>query len=99
MLHSHAYLHALMCYVQNTGGGAEGSGQFLESPGSCLQQFSTLPFVECNNKGVCHFYNSDLSFWLANVDGLPMERLKGNMALPRISRCRVCKTPPGEIGG
>ena len=79
--------------LQNTGGGAEGSGQFLDSPGSCLNQFNTLPFLECTDKGTCHFYNSDQSFWLANLDGAPMERLKGDVAISRVSRCRVCRTP------
>ena len=84
-------LHCVLPDSQNTGGGAEGSGQRLESPGSCLQSFSTMPFVECNVKG-CHYYRADVSFWLANVDGLMMERLTNDADIvSRVSRCSVCK--------
>ena len=80
-------------YLQTTGVGAQGAGQQLESPGSCLTQFRTQPFVECNAKAICHFYQDDLSFWMVSIDGLPMERTDAAGALDRVSRCRVCRKP------
>jgi len=94
--HTHTHTHTLPIpptLQQNTGGGSEGSGQKLESTGSCLPKFATMPFIECNVKG-CHFYNSDISFWLADLVNLEMmERLDAaEVAMGRgVSRCAVCR--------
>ncbi|ROL45177.1 Collagen alpha-3(IV) chain [Anabarilius grahami] len=55
-------------FVMQTGAGAEGSGQPLVSPGSCLQEFRKIPFIECHGRGTCNFYPDSFSYWLASLD-------------------------------
>lgn len=84
-------------FAMHTAAGAEGGGQSLSSPGSCLENFRTAPFIECNGaRGECHFYANKLSFWLANIPETrqfekPVGRtLKGGSHITGISRCAVC---------
>ena len=50
------------------GAGADGGGQALSSPGSCLVDFRATPFIECNGaRGTCHYFANTLSFWLATI--------------------------------
>lgn len=53
---------------QHTSAGAEGSGQALASPGSCLEEFRSAPFIECHGRGTCNYYANAYSFWLATVE-------------------------------
>lgn len=84
-------------FLMNRGEGAEGSGQNLLSPGSCIEQFSATPFIECKN-GNCNKYFSKFSFWLGNVgekDQFSSVRFTSYKAgsteiREAISRCRVC---------
>jgi collagen type IV alpha len=76
---------------------AEGSGQSLLSPGSCLKQFDTVPYIECQPNGNCNKYATLLSFWLVKIDSnqefgpVQVSTLKaGNNIRNSISRCRVC---------
>jgi len=82
--------------TQHTGAGADGTGQPLHSPGSCLESFRTSPFIECHGRGTCNYYATTLSFWLSTVDRslqfskpLP-ETLKAGDLRQKISRCQVC---------
>ena len=82
--------------MQHTGAGADGTGQPLHSPGSCLESFRTSPFIECHGRGTCNYYATTLSFWLSTVDGsyqwdkpIP-ETLKAGNLRQKISRCQVC---------
>lgn len=59
---------------QETGAGAEGSGQPLASPGSCLEHFRKLPFIECHERGTCNFYTNSYSYWLAALNPSNMFR-------------------------
>uniref|UniRef100_A0A3B4FSF8 Collagen IV NC1 domain-containing protein n=1 Tax=Pundamilia nyererei TaxID=303518 RepID=A0A3B4FSF8_9CICH len=83
-------------FVMETGAGAEGSGQPLASPGSCLEHFRKLPFIECHERGTCNFYTNSYSYWLAalnpsNMFSRPqLWRDSGPLPGNRISRCRVC---------
>lgn len=83
-------------FVMETGAGAEGSGQPLASPGSCLEHFRKLPFIECHERGSCNFYTNSYSYWLAalnpgNMFSRPQPwRNSGHLPGNRISRCRVC---------
>lgn len=82
--------------LQHTAAGNEGGGQSLSSPGSCLEDFRTTPFIECNGaKGTCHYFANKHSFWLTSVDNSfhtnpTAETLKAGQLLSRISRCQVC---------
>jgi len=85
-------------FAMHTGAGAEGGGQSLSSPGSCLVDFRATPFIECNGaRGTCHYFANTLSFWLATVDGqrqfsAPVSQtLKAGQLRNRVSRCQVCK--------
>lgn len=83
-------------FVMETGVGAEGSGQPLASPGSCLEKFRKIPFIECHGRGTCNYYTDSYSYWLAALDPSNMfskpkpqtdpADFPGNL----ISRCRVC---------
>lgn len=83
-------------YLMHTAAGNEGGGQSLSSPGSCLEDFRTTPFIECNGaKGTCHYFANKHSFWLTSVDQSfhtkpAAETLKAGQLLSRISRCQVC---------
>lgn len=85
-------------FLMHTAAGAEGGGQSLMSPGSCLEDFRATPFIECNGaKGTCHYFANKYSFWLTTVDprqefGAPpqQETLKGGQERSRVSRCQVC---------
>lgn len=59
---------------QHTSAGAEGSGQALASPGSCLEEFRSAPFIECHGRGTCNYYANSYSFWLATIDDDEMFR-------------------------
>ena len=60
--------HRYTIILQHTAAGAEGGGQSLSSPGSCLQDFRATPFIECNGaRGTCHFFANKFSFWLATI--------------------------------
>lgn len=59
---------------QHTSAGAEGSGQALASPGSCLEEFRSAPFIECHGRGTCNYYANSYSFWLATVEVAEMFR-------------------------
>ncbi|KAJ8867208.1 hypothetical protein PR048_031003 [Dryococelus australis] len=80
---------------QHTDAGAEGSGQSLVSPGSCLEEFRSIPFIECHGLGRCNYYTSAFSYWLATINDYDMFRRPRQQTLKaqqtsRISRCSVC---------
>ncbi|XP_016096984.1 collagen alpha-2(IV) chain-like [Sinocyclocheilus grahami] len=83
-------------FLMHTAAGDEGGGQSLVSPGSCLEDFRTTPFIECNGaKGTCHYFANKQSFWLTSIDQTfqsspSSETLKAGQLLARISRCQVC---------
>jgi len=85
-------------FAMHTGAGAEGGGQALSSPGSCLRDFRATPFIECNGaRGTCHYFANKFSFWLATIDQdaqftRPVSQtLKAGSIRQRISRCQVCR--------
>ena len=55
-------------FVMHTAAGAEGTGQSLQSPGSCLEEFRAVPFIECHGRGTCNYYATNHGFWLSIVD-------------------------------
>ena len=84
--------------LQHTAAGAEGGGQALASPGSCLEDFRSSPFIECNGaKGSCHYFANEFSFWLTTIDAQSQfvnpvpETLKAANLRNRVSRCQVCQ--------
>ncbi|KAJ8971600.1 hypothetical protein NQ314_000615 [Rhamnusium bicolor] len=83
--------------MSHTAAGAEGGGQSLSSPGSCLEDFRATPFIECNGgQGTCHYFANTLSFWLATIESNQQfqkpqkQTLKAGNVRDRISRCQVC---------
>ncbi len=87
-------------FFMNTDAGAEGSGQPLSSPGSCLEDFRPNPFIECQGHGRCNYYSTAYSFWLATVEQHNQFRtpdsqtLKAGDLRSKISRCQVCIRRP-----
>lgn len=83
-------------FVMNRAEGAEGSGQDLLSPGSCLEEFMAGPYIECKAAGHCNKYATLLSFWLTNIDPskqfnpIQLDTFKAGNIKPQISRCKVC---------
>lgn len=66
------------------------------SPGSCLRQFSTMPFMFCNLNNRCTVASrNDYSYWLSTPE--PMTTMMNPVTefdiQPFISRCSVCETP------
>lgn len=83
--------------LQHTGVANGGGGQALSGTGSCLQDFRTNPFIECNGgKGHCHFYETMTSFWLVTLDATQQftkpvqETIKAGSFYNKLSRCQVC---------
>jgi collagen type IV alpha len=80
----------------NRAEGAEGAGQDLLSPGSCLEEFMPVPYIECSAPGRCNKYATHLSFWLTNIneakqfDAIRLDTFKAGNLKPQISRCKVC---------
>ncbi|QQP53350.1 Uncharacterized protein FKW44_005806, partial [Caligus rogercresseyi] len=88
----------------HTDAGAEGAGQNLASPGSCLKDFRSRPFIECHGHGRCNYYTSAFSYWLASIEPeqqfvKPMpETLKAGNLKSRVGRCAVCmRNPPPRM--
>jgi len=85
-------------FAMHTAAGAEGGGQALSSPGSCLKDFRATPFIECNGaRGTCHYFANKFSFWLATISDREMfsrpvsQTLKAGNLRSRVSRCQVCQ--------
>lgn len=83
--------------LQQTSAGGQGGGQALESPGSCLESFRAVPFIECNGEGgTCNKFSDKLSFWLTTIRDeeqfmMPeRQTLKSGNLLERVARCAVC---------
>ncbi|KAI6063357.1 Collagen alpha-3(IV) chain [Aix galericulata] len=81
-------------FVMYTSAGSEASGQALASPGSCLEEFRAIPFIECHGRGTCNYYTNSYSFWLASLNPRRMFRkplpqtLKAGELENIISRCQ-----------
>ena len=89
--------HCFLIYSsQHTSAGNDGAGQLLSSPGSCLEDFRTSPFIECHGRGTCHYYGSTYSFWLTIVRNEDQFRtptsqtIKSGNQREHVSRCTVC---------
>jgi len=83
-------------FIMHTGAGGNGGGQALSSPGSCLENFRSSPFIECNGaQGTCHYFANKFSYWMLAQDdqfSAPRsETLKPPNQRQRVSRCQVCQ--------
>lgn len=84
-------------FWMNTDAGAQGSGQPLHSPGSCLPEFSPNPYIECIGRGQCNTYSTAYSFWLSVIEPSDQFRtpepmvLKSGDLINKVSRCQACK--------
>lgn len=77
-------------------GNEQAYGQDLGTLGSCLQRFTTMPFLFCNINEVCNFASrNDYSYWLSTPAPMPMDMapVTGRALQPYISRCTVCEGP------
>merc|ERR1712087_953057 len=85
-------------FLAHTSEGADGGGQDLLSPGSCLEDFRATPFIECTGaRGTCQFFANSLSFWMRTIaenqqfSDPQLQALKGRMnGRAQVSRCTVC---------
>ncbi|TMS09833.1 Collagen alpha-6(IV) chain [Larimichthys crocea] len=85
-------------FLLHTGAGDEGGGQSLTSSGSCLKDFRTHPFIECQGaRGSCHYFANLYSFWLTTVS--PTEQFitpksgtikAADQQRKKASQCHVC---------
>ncbi|KAJ8307286.1 hypothetical protein KUTeg_015370 [Tegillarca granosa] len=76
-------------FGMNIGSGHIGGGQSLSSPGTCLDEFNTNPFIECGNR--CRYSYTKYSTWLTSEEHL-------SPPVPKVipSRCRVCLKESNE---
>lgn len=75
-------------------GSSRAAGQDLGAAGSCMQQFSTMPFMFCGINDVCSYaQNNDDSLWLSTNEDMPtdMAPIKAEALQKYISRCSVCE--------
>ena len=85
-------------FLAHTSEGADGGGQDMSSPGSCLEDFRATPFIECTGAGgTCQYFANSLSFWMRSIDKRlefadpQLEALKGRLdSRNSVSRCKVC---------
>lgn len=76
-------------------GSGRSVGQDLGQSGSCLRQFSTMPFMFCNLNNVCSYAeNNDDSIWLSTAEPMPMTMtpIPAREMEKYVSRCAVCET-------
>ncbi|GFS14577.1 collagen alpha-2(IV) chain [Elysia marginata] len=72
--------------------------QDLGWAGSCLQRFSTMPFLFCNFNNVCNYASrNDRSYWLSTNRPIPMMPVGEEEIRQYISRCVVCDVPSNVI--
>uniref|UniRef100_T1L4B7 Collagen IV NC1 domain-containing protein n=1 Tax=Tetranychus urticae TaxID=32264 RepID=T1L4B7_TETUR len=81
-----------LLYIEGNG---HAHGQDLGFAGSCLQRFSTMPFLFCNPEGtVCSYASrNDKSSWLSTNKPLPLRPVREEAIQDFISRCVVCESP------
>jgi len=80
-----------MLYVE---GNERAHNQDLGHAGSCVQRFSTMPFLFCDVNNVCNYASrNDKSFWLSTNEPIPMMPVADVAIRPYISRCAVCEAP------
>lgn len=76
-------------------GSSRAAGQDLGAAGSCLQHFSTMPYMFCDLNNVCSYaQNNDDSLWLSTNEDMPtdMAPIKAEGGLQKyVSRCSVCE--------
>jgi integrin beta 8 len=74
------------------------SGQLLGDTGSCLENFTSMPFIGCSaNDGQCMYDVHDFTMWLS-ASGADSGFLAGEEnILPYISRCSVCEKPASVL--
>lgn len=66
--------------------------------GSCMQRFSTMPFLFCNSNNVCNYASrNDKSYWLSTNEPMPMMPVRDPELRRFISRCVVCDAPANVI--
>lgn len=66
-------------------GDEKAHGQDLGAPGSCLQRFSTMPFMFCNLNNVCDYASrNDYSYWLSTPE--PMPQMMNPIAAEEVRR-------------
>ncbi|XP_038131449.1 collagen alpha-4(IV) chain-like [Cyprinodon tularosa] len=83
-------------FLLHTGVG-DGGGQSLASSGSCLKDFRTHPFIECQGaQGSCHYFSNLYSFWLITIRGTKEFNPSHGRIKPseqqrfKARRCNVC---------
>lgn len=63
--------------------------KFPGHAGSCLQRFSTMPFLFCDFNNVCNYASrNDKSYWLSTTAPIPMMPVNEQEIQPYISRFR-----------
>jgi len=93
-------------FLAHTSEGADGGGQDMSSPGSCLEDFRATPFIECTGAGgTCQYFANSLSFWMRSIDKRlefadpQLEALKGRLdSRNSVSRCSVCMRSLWGVG-
>lgn len=99
ILFSPLIVYLLPSCHQHSGAGGEGGGQSLTSSGSCLKDFRTHPFIECQGaRGSCQYFANLYSFWLTTVShleqfiaGKPETIKAADQQRHKASQCNVCR--------
>jgi len=98
------YLWEGYSFLMHTDAGADGAGQDLSSPGSCLRDFRSRPFIECHGHGRCNYHTTAYSYWMATIASDRMFKkpvqatMKAGSLRSRVSRCVVCmRRPPPRM--
>jgi integrin beta 8 len=69
-------------------GNEKSHNQDLGHAGSCLNRFSTMPFLFCDFNNVCNYASrNDKSYWLSTSEPIPMMPVAEREIEKYISRC------------
>lgn len=82
-----------------TVGNGQSHSQDLGKSGSCIQRFSTLPFLYCTlaNGGCKYATRNDYSYWLAGDVNPGMRPVSASAIDPFISKCAVCQSQAESV--
>ena len=72
---------------------------YAGTAGSCINRFSTMPFLFCDFNDVCNYASrNDKSYWLSTNEAIPMMPVADYAIQGYISRFALSVRPNSKVG-